>query len=243
MQASNIARVTQGAKYGVTHYEILAVMDSRTSEICRSMHGRIIPAKHLERQAQALLNAKNMAEKKNASIWQSKAYNGRSDKMPSNFGLPPYHFRCRTEAVPVWIDEQSVKQDEGFDGFANNESVKMRNTSPLRDDEVVKHIDKMGVERVLDSKAANGYHGLRDRLKNDKGLKKDIVKALNSITTIAPHKEKSNQLNAMSANGYFLTFDGNRIITAFKPTKGLKQYFKNFSITLEQEIIKRWWIK
>lgn len=44
----------------------------------------------------------------------------------------------------------------------------------------------------------------------------------------------------MSDNGYFLTFDGNRIITAFK-RENLKAYFKSQSLTLDQEIIKRWW--
>ncbi|RAZ37948.1 hypothetical protein [Campylobacter hyointestinalis] len=43
--------------------------------------------------------------------------------MPKNFGLPPYHFRCRTEIVPVWIDEEEI------------EGVVMRNTSPLNKDE------------------------------------------------------------------------------------------------------------
>lgn len=118
----------------------------------------------------------------------------------------------------------------------------MRNSSPKSPDEVIKHIDKMGVERVLDSRVANGDHGLRDKLK-DKSFKNGIVKALNSINKTAPHKEKQNQLNAMSDNGYFLTFDGNRIITAFKPNRAIKEYFKDNSITLDQEIIKRWWEK
>lgn len=228
LQSQNISRVMQGRKYGVKYYKVSAVMDDRTSEICRSMNGRIIPAAHLEDQADKILSAKNMADKKAAAAWRNNAYNGRSDKMDANFGLPPYHFRCRTKVVPVWIDEEEI------------DGVMMRNTSPLRDDEIIRHIDKTGVERVLDSRAANGDHGLKYKLK-DKSFKNGIVKALNSINKTAPHKEKQNQLNAMSDNGYFLTFDGNRIITAFKPTKELKQYFKDFSITLQQEIIKRWW--
>lgn len=228
LQSQNISRVMQGRKYGVKYYKVSAVMDDRTSEICRSMNGRIIPAGHLEDQADKILSARNLADKKAAAAWRNNAYNGRSDKMDANFGLPPYHFRCRTKVVPVWIEEDEI------------DGVIMRNTSPLRDDEIIRHIDKTGVERVLDSRAANGDHGLKYKIK-DKSFKNGIVKALNSINKTAPHKEKQNQLNAMSDNGYFLTFDGNRIITAFKPTKELKQYFKDFSITLQQEIIKRWW--
>jgi len=39
-------------------------VDSKTSDICRSMNGRVIPAEHLERQANAITAAKSMAAKK-----------------------------------------------------------------------------------------------------------------------------------------------------------------------------------
>lgn len=223
MQSENIARVTQGEKYAVKYYKVLAIMDAKTSEICRSMNGRIIDANHLQNQANKILSAKNMADKKAAATWQSAAFN--ASKLPSNFGLPPYHFRCRSEVVPVWINESEVG------------GVMMRNTSPLSKDEAIKHIDKIGVERVLDTKSANGNHHLNSRIKNI-NFKKDVIKALNSINKTAPCALKQSQLNAMSDNGYFLTFDGNRIITAFKPSKPLKEYFKANSVTLKQEIIK-----
>ena len=35
LQARNVATVTQGAKYGVKYYKILAIMDARTKQICR----------------------------------------------------------------------------------------------------------------------------------------------------------------------------------------------------------------
>ena len=78
---------------------------------------------------------------------------------------------------------------------------------------------------MLDTKAANGEHGLKYKLEKDNNFKSDIIKALNSINKVAPHISKQNQLNAASDNDYFLTFDGNRIITVFKPTRDLKQYF------------------
>lgn len=96
---------------------------------------------------------------------------------------------------------------------------------------------------MLDTKAANGEHGLKYKLEKDNNFKSDIIKALNSINKVAPHISKQNQLNAASDNGYFLTFDDNRIITVFKPTRDLKQYFKDNSVTLKQEIIKHWWQK
>ena len=229
LQAQNVAAVTQGSKYGVQFYKVLAILDDRTTKICRSMHGRIIPAEHLSAQADKILNAHSLADKKAAAAWRDQAFLGKS--LPKNFGLPPYHFRCRTEVTPVWVDEE---EEDG---------VMMRNTQPLWEDELIRHIDKTGVERILDAKAANGEHGLKNRLKRNEKLKSDIIKALNSIIAIAPKKDEENLSNAVSSNGYFMVFDGNRIVTAYKPSKGAQTYFKEKSLTSKQEIIKRWWHK
>ena len=227
-QSQNIARVNQARKYDAPFYKVVAIMDSKTSDICRSMNGRVIPAEHLERQANAITAAKSMAAKKAAATWRNEPYLGRSDKMDANFGLPPYHFRCRTEIVPVWVDEYE------------KDGVKMKATQALGKDEVLRQIDKTGVERILDSKAANGEHGLKYRLKKDGNLRQDIIKALNSIVAIAPKKGEANKMNAISQNGYFLVFDGVRLVTAYKHDD-IKEYFKKQSVTLKQEIIKRWW--
>ena len=229
LQARNVATVTQGAKYGVKYYKILAIMDARTTQICRSMHGRIIPATHLEAQAERILNANSLASKKAAAAWKSEAYLGKSDKMDSNFGLPPYHFRCRTEAVPVWVDEEEI------------DGVKMRNTQPLSKDETIRHIDKTGVERVLTlSNVSDKRHSvnLLQRTTHSK-----IIAALNSITYIAPHANAEQKSVAKTQNGYIAIFDGDKIDTIF-PTENSKaqnKYFEKYAKKGKIEIIKSWW--
>ena len=229
LQARNVATVTQGAKYGVKYYKILAIMDARTTQICRSMHGRIIPAAHLEAQAEKILNANSLASKKAAAAWKSDAYLGKSDKMDSNFGLPPYHFRCRTEAVPVWVDEEEI------------DGVKMRNTQPLSKDETIKHIDKTGVERVLTlSNVSDKRHSvnLLQRTTHSK-----IIAALNSITYIAPHANAEQKSVVKTQNGYIAIFDGDKIDTIF-PTENSKaqnKYFEKYAKKGKIEIIKSWW--
>lgn len=229
LQARNVATVTQGAKYGVKYYKILAIMDAKTTQICRSMHGRIIPAAHLEAQADKILNANSLASKKAAAAWKSDAYLGKSDKMDSNFGLPPYHFRCRTEAVPVWVDEEEI------------DGVKMRNTQPLSKDETIRHIDKTGVERVLTlSNVSDKRHSvnLLQRTTHSK-----IIAALNSITYIAPHANAEQKSVAKTQNGYIAIFDGDKIDTIF-PTENSKaqnKYFEKYAKKGKIEIIKSWW--
>ncbi len=171
-----------------------------------------------------MFDAQNIAEKKAVYEWRSEPLFAKMILI--DFGLPPYHFRCRTELVPVWINEEMV------------DGVKMKNTSPLDKDEVVRHIDKLGVERVLDSLALNGKHNLKTRLEYGAVTKQGIIKALNSINKLAPNMRDNRLTNAISDNGYFMVFDGDRIVTAFKPTS--KTYFSDNSITLKQEVIKNY---
>ena len=152
------------------------------------MNGRVIPAEHLERQANAITAAKSMAAKKAAATWRNEPYLGRSDKMDTNFGLPPYHFRCRTEVVPVWVDEYEI------------EGVKMKATQAPGKDEVLRHIDKTGVERVW---SANNTHVQK---KHRESTPQNIVKALNSIEAIAQNKDETNRLIAVSSNGMITIF-------------------------------------
>ena len=86
---------------------------------------------------------------------------------------------------------------------------------------------------MLDMRAVNGKHS-QNLLKRAK--RSDVIKALNSIETIAPNKNYPQRLMAKSSNGYVLSFDGNRIITFFKPNS--KSYFKQNIQNDRQEVIK-----
>lgn len=228
-QNQNISTVNQARKYGVKYYKVVAVMDNRTSAICRSMNGRLIPAEHIERQCDNIMNAKDMASKKAAAVWAKAPYNGRSDKMDSNFGMPPYHFRCRTEIVPAWVDEYE------------NDGVTMRASEAPGKDEIIRHIDKMGVERVLTFTNANDKKHSANLLQRTSAAK--IVSALNSITHIAPHANVEQKSIAKTQNGYIIIFDGDKIDTIFptKDNQALKKYFENYAKKDKIEVIKRWW--
>ena len=228
-QNQNISTVNQARKYGVKYYKVVAVMDSRTSAICRSMNGRLIPAEHIERQCDNIMNAKDMASKKAAATWAKAPYNGRSDKMDSNFGMPPYHFKCRTEIVPAWVDEYE------------NDGVTMRASEAPGKDEIIRHIDKMGVERVLTFANANDKKHSANLLQRTSAAK--IVSALNSITHIAPHTNVEQKSIAKTQNGYIIIFDGDKIDTIFptKDNQALKKYFENYAKKDKIEVIKRWW--
>jgi hypothetical protein len=225
LQNQNVVRALQGEKYGVEHYKIVAVMDKRTSAICRSMHGRIIPASHIHAQAKSILNAKSMAEKKGAAAWRSSPM--LSKELPSNFGLPPYHFRCRTEALPVWIGEEEV------DGKTT------KSTTNRGKDEILRHIDKIGVERRV---SKNNWEEHISKKHTQLELK-DIISALDSIEEIAPHSKIEERVVTKSTNGVFMVFDGDELVSAYRPTNpqnkpNLDNHFKANAKADEIEIIR-----
>ncbi|WP_141081325.1 hypothetical protein [Campylobacter devanensis] len=208
-QMQNVSVVNEGAKNGVKHYKVVARIDSRTSECCRSMNGRIIPASHIEAQSKAIQNAKSIAEKKAAAVWRNGAFYGKI--LPKDFGLPPYHFRCRTEVVPVWIDEEEI------DGKIT------KNTSSKAKDELFRHIDSMGYERVAKSDIYT--HGQSGYIKPSKT---ELISAMNSIRDIKTSIHNPARQVAISGKTIII-YQDDKVWTVIKKhsQNSAKQYFKN----------------
>lgn len=94
---------------GVTTYEIVNPMDSRTTEICAFMNGTIFTVKDANAQLSKTSAAKNPQQVKDAHPWLSakkaKSIGAKGPKALAKAGLalPPYHFRCRS-TVDVSIE-------------------------------------------------------------------------------------------------------------------------------------------
>ncbi len=98
---------------GIDSVEVVAVLDDRTSDICRHMHGRIIPVSTLVRQRDLLLDAAkrhdfDATKRAQPMLSGAKAMDilsmGRTtDITGSGIALPPYHFRCRTTTVAHFV--------------------------------------------------------------------------------------------------------------------------------------------
>jgi len=223
-QNQNIARLRQYEKSGSTHIQIRAKIDERTSDVCRSMHGRVIEIAHVSNQADNIINAKTVEEKKKASAWTNGV---QFTKLPANFGLPPYHFRCRTSIVS--FNSANIE----VDGKKTTGSKTSR--SKFRDKEVIfSHIDKTGVERVVTRDTyehkSNSY----------KPPKKDLISAMNSITEIAPHANEHGRYVALTQKNIVLVYKDQELWTAVQlasKTKA-KNYFKASALKSQQEIIK-----
>ncbi len=202
-QSQSVSRVIEAEKYEVRYFKIIAVLDSRTTKICRSMNDRVIPIEHLKAQADRLMSAKTMQQKKDAAVWKNDYHFG---KLPKNFGLPPYHFRCRTMATAVYMSEETI------------EGKRVKFVDKDRDDEITM-IDKMGIQRRVKKDTW-------DKLKSKHKLsKKETIGVLNDIKYIAQHDDFHERFVAMSGRGYVAVFEGEKVVTIFKPSSRSTEYF------------------
>lgn len=102
-----MGRVTAYDRADIEAVKVVAHLDSRTTEICRSLHNKIISVKRMKKQRQDYLEAcKNMDQEAAKKAWpmmnDTHAANiPESERAPDNIGMPPYHFRCRTITVAV----------------------------------------------------------------------------------------------------------------------------------------------
>lgn len=86
---------------GWDEYEVVAVMDERTSDICRVMNGRIIQVARAVELRDALLGAKSPEDVKALAPWlpAREVRDKATAALPGGLALPPYHFHCRTTVV------------------------------------------------------------------------------------------------------------------------------------------------
>ena len=223
-QSQSLARVEQFTKAGIEEVKVVAVIDSRTSAICRSMHGRIIPLEHLRQQANAILAAQSVEEKKAASRWQSQPLFG---KLPSDVGLPPYHFRCRTVVVAYFRQKTEIDGKNVNGSLLPGETYKGKKV-------LFSHVDPFGYERVVTEKSLDhggNQHNLRY---------KEIIAGINSMERLGLHATQPPKTVGYSKDkNLFFSFLEEEVVTVFRPTN--KNYFKENAAagTIESRSVKK----
>lgn len=107
LRTRQIARITGYEKAGAVGYEIVATIDERTSDICRSLHGKVFNTKNAVKVRDAMLNL-DMSDAQQAKEYLKEvAPFVRDDQVVYTDGeptgiqgnhvpFPPFHWRCRT---------------------------------------------------------------------------------------------------------------------------------------------------
>ena len=113
-RASTWSALESFVQGGVEVYRIEAVLDERTSSICRTMHGKQFNVAWGIDQRDAIMAAKSPDDVKKVAGWQrapavqkefgvkpGKAATAQQSKDMSDAGLalPTYHYRCRTVVI------------------------------------------------------------------------------------------------------------------------------------------------
>lgn len=108
-----LGKINAFEKAGIEYYEIKAIIDDRTSEICLALNGTIIPVSRAIEYRDNILSLSDPEDIKNASPWlkvNDIIPNGSDltreqigdtkidpQSLPPGATVPPFHGRCRTE--------------------------------------------------------------------------------------------------------------------------------------------------
>ncbi len=113
-RTQNLLNLSDYKKRGTKYVQVRAVLDSRTTEHCKQMNGRIFAVQELGKSANS--QVKLVPEE---SEWEQNNYFkgvATSEMFPA---LPPYHYNCRTRIVPYPYGEQY----ENFDKMQAEEAL------------------------------------------------------------------------------------------------------------------------
>ncbi|GAB4173805.1 MAG: hypothetical protein Fur0039_15410 [Rhodocyclaceae bacterium] len=132
-----LGRVSGYEQAGVRYVEVRAHMDHRTTPICRSLHGRLIPIGHIQAQRDRYLAAIEQGSMERAKqVWpmmEAGTEIGGGRVLPGNVGLPPYHFRCRTITVAYLGTDPETVAREADDIERWTMAARQRDFLPKRD--------------------------------------------------------------------------------------------------------------
>ena len=107
-RARNFGAVESFVEGGFAELEVVAMMDERTSEICRAMNGKVFRVEWAAQQRDRMLAAKTPEEARDVAPWpqvdketagQIAKEDPRDIARARGILLPPYHFNCRTIVV------------------------------------------------------------------------------------------------------------------------------------------------
>lgn len=90
---------------GITELVVRAIIDERTSPICREMNGKVISIEAAVAQRDRLMQAQNPEDVKVISPWPKLPdIKGKSGEEVAGQGvvMPPYHYHCRTTVEAVY---------------------------------------------------------------------------------------------------------------------------------------------
>lgn len=229
-KTKELGRISGYQRAGIKYVKVKAILDDRTSQICRHMHGRIISVERLVEQRERILSAKSKDELMSAQKWIT-SFTGKTKDLPDGVAGPPYHYRCRTTTVAYFEELQGESLgNENYQYFDGNKTRKEK--------VIYRHYDReLGREIVLTD-------GVMDHILAPRHNIQDIDKVKASIRGIkrwgvSIHPQSAGQMVALSENGVFIIFRDNVVYNMYIDDRGKKvteRYFKKYT----EGRLKKW---
>jgi hypothetical protein len=203
-QGRNLGRVGMAIEMEDEYVQIVAKMDDRTTNICRSMHLRVIKVSDIKEQYNNLTNAQTINQTKAASDLSLSQKGLWTKKLPSNFGIPPYHFGCRT-VVRTMSSIQIEKMQ--LDEFGREYEV--------RDKDIYNKI------RTKENHLRGSKYGSVEEL---------LRETMGSIAYEGVHDNDQTKRVILGRNNFFVIIDANgKIESCYRYPKNMLNYFYNNS--------------
>jgi len=104
LRVREFSRLTAYKKCGVTHYQIHAVIDERTSEICLALDGKIFSIEPALNTMEEMLEPPDYSnpEKAKERLKEIAPFADEKNILTGeHVQFPPFHWRCRTRTVMV----------------------------------------------------------------------------------------------------------------------------------------------
>jgi hypothetical protein len=238
-------------------------MDVKTTPICRSLHGRLIPMAHLKAQLDKIVSANSVAATIAArDMTQTAPIYGN---LPANIGIPPYHFNCRTSLLADYAATRAVSLPKATARGTARENypvlLEPAYSRGAKIQTVSAATGKTQTKTVRFGALANDGHirvvtdetyNHRSDSRSVKPPEGNIRAALNSILMEADGYDPklglaTGRTIALCENNMILVFDGDYVLTAFYPgdKKSAKSYFLRNSIegtrqTIQQPKVIKW---
>lgn len=163
--------VLQAELEQVTAYKLTAVLDGRTSDFCRAIHGRVFEVKEAATMIRMVLAAKSDVELKAVQPWPKQdaasiaAFKKLSDAevVAAGWHIPPYHPHCRTLCAATRSSEVVVSPVVDPEGAGK---VKDENWS------------QMGIEASVSDKATWADYvgvGVKEWLQESNGVDASVL--------------------------------------------------------------------
>lgn len=199
-QGRNLGTLSRAIEQGDTYVQVVAKMDDKTTNVCRSMHLRVIKVATLKKQFDAIVNATSVDAAKEASNLSFSKIGMWSATPPPNFGIPPYHMGCRTILRQV-SSEQAERMT--LDEFGREYEI----------------LNKATYDKIRTKED----HLSASKLKSVEALAKETF---GGIAKEGVHANDGTKRVIWGDNGFMGILDKNgKIETIYKPKKGLDAFY------------------